>query len=90
MEEPAQTLKNSYKQIGAITSTISFAEKSKIAYKIEKVPHKLETSEWTPVVIDYTKLHKHYLKLSKIKLTSMYISISARFVFWIQNIINYN
>lgn len=66
MEEPAQISKDGYKRIGAITPTVSFIEES----KIEKDPHKLEMSEWTPVIINYTKLHKHYLKLSKIKLTS--------------------
>lgn len=72
MEKPTQILKNGHKRAAVTTPTVSFVEKS-VTYEVEKDPHKIEKSEWTPIIVDYTKLHKHYLKLSKIKLTCMYI-----------------
>lgn len=76
MEEPVQTVKNGDKRVSATTPIISLHAERSVVYKIEKDLHKIEKSKWTPVIVDYTKLHKHYLKLSKIKLTCMYIHIS--------------
>jgi len=70
MEEPAQTVKDSYKRVGTFLIDPSSIKKS--TCKIEKDLCKIEKSEWTPILVDYTKLHKYYLKLSKIKLTCMY------------------
>lgn len=73
MEEPAQTVKDGHKRVSVTTPIVSLHAEKNIC-KIEKNPHKIENSKSTPVIIDYTKLHKHYLKLSKIKLTCMYIN----------------
>ncbi|XP_011636151.1 protoheme IX farnesyltransferase, mitochondrial [Pogonomyrmex barbatus] len=74
MEKSVQIVKDSRLQIGATTSTIPFFAKKNNANKIDKSPPEVKESEWTPIMIDYTKLHKHYLKLSKIKLTSLVVA----------------
>jgi len=72
MERPAQTVEDRLR-IVTVTPVIPFPPtKENVVHKTEKQPCKVEP-EWTPVIVDYTKLHKHYLKLSKIKLTCMYI-----------------
>lgn len=73
MEEPAQTVKDGHKRVGVTTVIDPFPTKKSVARTIEKDPYKIEKSEWTPIIVDYTKLHKYYLKLSKIKLTCMCI-----------------
>lgn len=72
MEEPAQTVEYDRLQIGAVTSIIPCSTKKSVACEIKKDPYKVEKSEWRSIVVNYTTLHKHYLKLSKIKLTCMY------------------
>ncbi|KYM98015.1 PREDICTED: protoheme IX farnesyltransferase, mitochondrial isoform X1 [Cyphomyrmex costatus] len=72
MEEQTQTVKGSHKRIG-LTTLVSLPEKN-VAYRTEKESCKIEKSEWTPLITDYTKLHKYYLKLSKIKLTSLVVA----------------
>lgn len=74
--QPAQTVKDDDKQkrVGATTLIASFPVEKSVVCKIEKDPCKKEKSEWTPIIVDYTKLHKHYLKLSKIKLTSLVVA----------------
>ncbi|KAG5341358.1 COX10 protein, partial [Acromyrmex heyeri] len=72
MEELAQTMKGGHKRIG-LTTLVPFPEKN-VVCKIEKDPCKIEKSERTSLITDYIKLHKHYLKLSKIKLTSLVVA----------------
>jgi len=71
MEKTAQMFKNDQLQVTAISLSI---EKS-FEHKTKKNLLKVEKPEQIPIIIDYTKLHKHYLKLSKIKLTCMYIYV---------------
>lgn len=71
VEQPSQTVEENRFRI--VTPAIPLLTKKSIAHKIKKQPCKVDESEWTPVIVDYAKLHKHYLKLSKIKLTCMYI-----------------
>ncbi|XP_036151396.1 protoheme IX farnesyltransferase, mitochondrial isoform X2 [Monomorium pharaonis] len=74
MEEPVQTsVKDGHKRVVTTLTAPFLAEKS-VACKVEKDTCKIDKSEWTPIIVDYTKLHKHYLKLSKIKLTSLVVA----------------
>jgi len=72
MEEQKQMMDEKYDrlQISAVT-TVPFPTKKKVAYEMKKDPLKVEKSEWKSIMVNYTMLHKHYLKLSKIKLTCM-------------------
>lgn len=72
MEEPAQLMEDDRLQINAMTPVIPFPTKKNAACEIKKNLHKVEKPEWKSIVVDYNTLHKHYLKLSKIKLTCMY------------------
>lgn len=67
MEEQTQTMEYDRLQTGAIT-TASLPEK-KIACEVKKDSLKLGKSEWKSIMVNYSMLHKYYLKLSKIKLT---------------------
>jgi len=71
MEKPAQMLKDRL-QITAITSAIPLSIEKSFAHKTKKDLSKIKKPEQISIIIDYTKLHKYYLKLSKIKLTCMY------------------
>ncbi|XP_011860829.1 PREDICTED: protoheme IX farnesyltransferase, mitochondrial [Vollenhovia emeryi] len=71
--EPTQTLKDGHERFGATGLTVPLVQKN-VAYETEKDAHKTESSEWTPILIDYTKLHKHYLRLSKIRLTYLVVA----------------
>lgn len=59
--------------ISAVT-TVPFPTKKKVTYEMKKDPLKVEKSEWKSIMVNYTMLHKHYLKLSKIKLTSLVVA----------------
>lgn len=72
LEEPTQTMEDDRLQIGAITPIIPFPIKKNAVGEIKKNLHKVEKPEWKSIIINFTILHKHYLKLSKIKLTCMY------------------
>ncbi|RLU16847.1 hypothetical protein DMN91_010915 [Ooceraea biroi] len=74
MEKPTQVLENDRLQVTAITSAIPFSVEKDVCSKIKKDRSKVEESEQTPITIDYSKLHKDYLKLSKIKLTSLVVA----------------
>ncbi|XP_011254390.1 protoheme IX farnesyltransferase, mitochondrial [Camponotus floridanus] len=76
MEEQKQMMDEKYDrlQISAVT-TVPFPTKEKVAYEVKKDPvEKVGKSEWKSIMVNYTMLHKHYLKLSKIKLTSLVVA----------------
>lgn len=73
MEDPAQTVEYDRMQIGTVTSIISRPIEKNIACEVKKDVYKVEKPEWRSIVTDYTTLHKQYLKLSKIKLTSLVV-----------------
>jgi len=70
-----QILKKNRLGVTAITSAIPFSIEKSFVHKTKKDQSKIEKSEQIPITIDYTKLHKHYLKLSKIRLTCMYMCV---------------
>ncbi|XP_014476965.1 PREDICTED: protoheme IX farnesyltransferase, mitochondrial [Dinoponera quadriceps] len=77
MEEPVQSAEDSRLRVAVATPVIPFpVEKAveKIVHKVKNNPGQVQMSEWSPIKVDYTKLHKHYLKLSKIKLTSLVVA----------------
>lgn len=75
IEKSAQVLENDRLRVTEITSTIiPLSIEKNVARKIKKDSSRAEESEHTPIVVDYSKLHKHYLKLSKIKLTSLVVA----------------
>lgn len=74
MEQPSQTVEDRLR-IVTVTPVIPFPTKKYTnVHKIKKQPCKVDESEWTPVIVDHKKLHEHYLKLSKIKLTSLVVA----------------
>lgn len=73
IEDPTQTVEYDRIQIGTVNSIIPRPSEKQIACEVKKDVHKVEKPEWRPIVIDYTTLHKEYLKLSKIKLTSLVV-----------------
>ncbi|KAL6420708.1 hypothetical protein ACFW04_013984 [Cataglyphis niger] len=74
MEEPTQLIEDDRLQIDAINPIIPFPTKKNAACEINKNLHKVEKPEWRSIVVNYNTLHKHYLKLSKIKLTSLVVA----------------
>ncbi|KAL0124064.1 hypothetical protein PUN28_006097 [Cardiocondyla obscurior] len=71
IEKSVEILKNDDKDL-TTTLTVPIAKKN--VYTTQKDIDKIEKLEWTPIKTDYTKLYKHYLKLSKIKLTSLVVA----------------
>lgn len=71
VEEQTQTMEYDPLQINAVTSIVPFPPKKKVACETKKNSLKVEKLEWKSIMVNYTMLHKHYLKLSKIKLTCM-------------------
>ncbi|XP_032665370.1 protoheme IX farnesyltransferase, mitochondrial isoform X2 [Odontomachus brunneus] len=53
---------------------IPFPVDKTVVHKIKKDPCQVQVPEWSPITVDYTKLHEHYLKLSKIRLTSLVVT----------------
>lgn len=81
MEKPLQSVEDSRLEIPTSTiHAISSVRDKNIAYEIKKDLCKVQEPEWTPITIDYNKLHKHYLKLAKIRLTGMYTYIEYRII----------
>lgn len=75
IEEQVQSTENSLRlqRVATLTPIISISVKKDL-YSVERNSNKLKELEWIPVTMDYTKLHKHYLKLSKIRLTSLVVA----------------
>lgn len=69
MEEPAQSVEDTRLRVATVTPVIPFPVDKTVIHKIKKDPCQIQASEWSLITVDYTKLHKHYLKLSKIRLT---------------------
>ncbi|XP_011139220.1 protoheme IX farnesyltransferase, mitochondrial isoform X2 [Harpegnathos saltator] len=75
MEEPVQSIEDAPKlQVARVTPTIPFPVGKTVVHEIKKNLSQIQMSEWSPIIVDYTKLHKHYLKLSKIRLTSLVVA----------------
>lgn len=75
MEEPVHSVEDTPVRVAAITPVVPFPVDKTVVHKIKKNPcaSQVQVSEWSPITVDYTKLHKHYLKLSKIRLTCKYV-----------------
>ncbi|XP_020291281.1 protoheme IX farnesyltransferase, mitochondrial [Pseudomyrmex gracilis] len=76
-EEVAQTVEDSKVRVASViplTSVIPLHTKESVTHKVKKDPEKVKESEWTPMVTDHGTLLKQYLKLSKIKLTSLVVA----------------
>lgn len=71
VEEQTQTIEYDPLQINAVTSIVPFSTEKKVACDMNKDSLKVEKLKWKSIMVNYTMLHKHYLKLSKIKLTCM-------------------
>lgn len=73
MEEPVQaTEEDTRLRVPAVTPVIPFSVEKNIIHKTKSDTCKIQKPEQVSIIVDYTKLHKQYLKLSKIRLTCKY------------------